>query len=429
MRALLASALLALGAAAPPLPAPVSGEKAVLAVVMTRHGVRSFIKTPPAYTWPDWSPVAPSFLTEHGYVLVTYLGRYYRRYFASIGLPMGCTHNGTYVYADVDQRTLETGRALIEGACGSANALPLYHDAAIGPGVSDSLFDGAALLTRAGKVDTVASRASVAAALPHPPGAIVTQHAAEFAALQALLDARCSGTCPAASTGTSEIVAKPGKLATLHGPIDTAAMYASSLSLEQTQCGPPIDASRLAQTTKLLVLDFNVNVRNGYNSEVRGANILAHIVGLLQAKAGLPHPDVSVPDVAGTNVVILSGHDTQLSVLGGILHAHWNLGGGFVADDIPPGGALVLVLYREPSGDYRVRVHFVYERMAQLRSASALRGGVATSSVAEFSLAALAARARGLAQRGFVVHDWTKASDARVDLAPLRDPAWTKCNP
>lgn len=438
MRTLIVTALLFLVAGAAALPAASDRGTPVFAVVMTRHGVRSFTHTPPQYRWPDWSPVAPGYLSAHGYRLMTYLGRYYHEYFASVGLPMGCAPGSTYVYADLDQRTLETGRALIDGACGSPQAVPLYHDATMGPGAHDGLFDGADWLIPAGKVDTAASRAAVAAAAPNPPGAIITQHAAEFAAEQSLLDARCSGSCPPANAGASEITAKPGGLAELRGPLDAGSSYAESLFLEQAQCAPAIDPANLMSAMQLHVLAYGVNSRNAYTPLVKGGNIFAHIVGLLEAKAGMPHPEVSVPDVAHTSVVVLSGHDTQLGALGGILDAHWALGNGLVADDMPPGGALIFELYRLRSGEYRVHLHFVYDTLAQFRSTTAIAGGIATSSVTmpgcsgvdcNLPLAQFAALAHRLSQRGFVQHDWTKASDAPVDLAPLGDPAWTRCNP
>jgi 4-phytase / acid phosphatase len=427
MRTLIACVVLFVCASSA-LPAKTNQGTPIFAVVMTRHGVRSFTKAPSEYTWPDWSPVGPGYLSRHGYVLVTYLGQYYQKYFASLGLPMNCAQQGTYVYADVDQRTLETAHALIEGACGSATGLPLYHDASLAPGVNDPFFDGSDYFVPAGKVDTDASRAAVAAAAPSPPSLIVTQNAAQFAALQSLLDARCNGKCPPANAGPSVIDAKPGGLAALHGPIDVASGYAESLFLEQAQCGPAIDPVKLEEAMKLHVLEYAINARNAYNPLVKGGNIFAHIVGMLQAKAGMPHPDVSLPDISHTNVVILSGHDTELGALGGILGAHWALGNGLVDDDMPPGGALVFVLYREPAGTYSVRVHFVYQTMAQFRSASALQDGIATSPVGEYSLAGLGTRAHELAQLGFVLHDWTNASDWVVNLAPLGDPSWTNCN-
>ncbi len=409
----------------------------ILAVVMTRHGVRSFTHAPAAYAWPDWSPVAPGYLSAHGYRLMTYLGRYYHAYFASIGLPMACASHGTYVYADVDQRTIETARALIEGACGSSDALPLYHDAQIGPGVNDTLFDGADWLVPAGRVDTAASRAAVAAAAPAPPSAIVTLHAADFAALQSLLDPRCDRTCPAASAGQTVIVAAKG-LAELRGPVDAGSAYAESLFLEEAQCGPAVDPGKLAMAMRLHVLEYNVNARNAYNPLVRGGNIFAHIVGLLEEKAGLPHPDVTVPDVSHDNVVMISGHDTQLGALGGILRAHWSLGDGLVPDDMPPGGALIFVLYHTTTGEYRVRLQFAYETLAQLRHASPLAGGIVLSPVrfsdcsggdCSMPIARLAALAHSLATKGFVQHDWTPESDAAIGLAPLGDPPWTHCDP
>jgi 4-phytase / acid phosphatase len=393
----------------------------VFAVVMSRHGVRSFTKPPQNYTWLDWSPVAPGFLTAHGYRLITFLGHYYRQYFDSIGLPVDCASHGMYVYADVDQRTLETGRALIEGACGSANALPLYHDASIGPGVNDPLFDGADFLVPAGKVDTAASIASVAAAAPKPPSSIVSQQAAAFSALQALLDPQCSGSCPRADAGPSEITGKPGALAALRGPLDTGESYVESFFLEQAQCAPALDTTKFDRALPLRVAEYTINAHNEYNSAVKGANVFAHIIGLLQAEAGMPHPDVSVPDIADDKVVMLAGHDTQLGALGGILHTAPN--------DAPPGGALVFVLYRTSAGHYHVTVQFVHQTMEQLRSATPVQDGIRMESVGDYTLTDLAASAHRLVQRGFVLHDWTTASDAPVNLAPLSDPGWTKCSP
>ncbi len=420
MRTLLACGLLFVLASSA-LPAQTEQGTAIFAVVMTRHGVRSFTKPPPSYTWLDWSPVAPGFLTAHGYKLMTFLGNYYRDYFASIGLPVNCASHGMYVYADVDQRTLETGRALIEGACGSPDAVPLYHDAAIGPGVSDPLFDGSDWLIPAGKIDTAASIASVAAAAPKPPSLVVSQNAAAFAALQYLLDAQCSGTCPRADAGPSEITAKPGGLAALRGPLAVGEGYVESMFLERAQCAPLPDAFRFHQTEWLRTTEYEINARNAYNASVKGGNVFAHIVGLLQEKAGVPHPDVSVPDVSQVNVVMLAGHDTQIGALGGILGTSMN--------GAPPGGALVFELYRRASGDYHVQMQFVHETWPQLLSNSPVQNGIMNEYFdGDFDLATLSALAHGFAQRGFVLHDWTKASDAPVDLAPLVDPPWTKCN-
>ncbi|HEY5341686.1 MAG TPA: histidine-type phosphatase, partial [Candidatus Aquilonibacter sp.] len=383
--------------------------RAIFAVVVTRHGVRSFTSTTPAYAWPDWSPVQPGFLTAHGYRLVTQLGRFYRGYFGALGLPLRCRAGGLYVYADADQRTLETARGLIEGACGAPGAIAYFHDARMGDGVRDPLFEGT------GGAEAGASVRAVTDAVGMPLGDLVGAHAADFARLQALLDPLCAASCPAATAGVDRIVVKRG-IAEVTGPLTTASKYAESLFLEYAQCGPRMDPQDLAAAMRLHVLAYDVNARNAYNPLMRGGDLFAHIVGLLQAKAGRSYPDVGVPDVARAHVAIISGHDTQLGALGGVLHAHWPLGHGLVADDMPPGGALVFVLYRGAQGDARVGLRFVYETLAQFRSDTPLPGGVAVSPVylpgcrtdeCTVPLAEFVALARVLGTRGFVVHDWT----------------------
>lgn len=422
-------ALLALApacAAAAPIPSP---GRAIFAVVVTRHGVRSFTSTPPAYAWLDWSPVQPGFLTARGYRLVTELGRFYRGYFGALGLPLRCRAGGLYVYADADQRTIETARGLIEGGCGAAGAIAHFHDARTGDGVRDPLFEGV------GRADAAASTQAVTDAVGGPLDEVVGAHAADFARLQAVLDPLCAASCPAATAGVDRIVVKRG-IAEVSGPLTTASKYAESLFLEYAQCGPAMNPQDLAAAMRLHVLAYDINARNGYNPLLRGGDLFAHIVGLLQAKTGRSHPGVGVPDVARVHVAIISGHDTQLGALGGILHAHWPLGHGLVADDMPPGGALVFVLYRGAHGDARVGLRFVYETLAQFRSDTPLPGGVAVSPVylpgcatgdCTVPLADFVALAHALGTRGFVAHDWTVSSDVPPRLVPLAEPAWTHC--
>jgi len=413
---------------------PTSG-KLVFSVVIMRHGVRSFTKTPPQYSWPDWQPVAPGFLSEHGYREVTYLGAFYHRYFASRGLPFNCADGGTYVYADLDQRTLESARAIVEGACGRPDALPLYHDVTTAPGTNDPLFNGADWLGSA--IDEAASRKAVEAVLPATPSAVVSQHAADFAALQTVLDERCSGACAPVTSGASDVVAKKG-LVELTGPVDVASGYAESLFLQYAQCGPALDTDRLAAAMRLHVLAYDINARNAYAPFVRGGNLFAHIVALLEAKAGETHTGLKGPDVAHVNVAIISGHDTQLGAIGGILNAHWEPGGGIVRDDMPPGSALVFELYRAGNGTYSAQIHFAHETLDQYRHDGLQPGGVALAPVTfpgcerggcSVPLSQLANIAQSLVAKGFVKRDWTSATDAPVALAPLRDPTWTKCLP
>jgi 4-phytase / acid phosphatase len=413
-------------------------------VVVARHGVRSLTKPPMQYAWPDWNPVSAGFLTARGYKLMTYMGAFYRSYFASEGLTMCGPARSSYVYADNEQRPYETARAIVEGACGAPDAVATYHDALAG--AADPLFDGSDYFGPAGKIDTPASLAAVTAAAPSPPSAIVTDHVADFAALQAVLDGRCPSVCTPAHVGTSEISATKN-LAELGGPIDVASGYAEALFLEYAQCRPlaqinggdaTVLATRLEGAMRLHVLAYDGNARNPYNSLVRGGNLLAHIVAMLEQKAGVADTVADAPPLDADDVAFIVGHDTQLGALGGLLNAHWDPGHGLAADDMPPGGALIFELYKGAGNEPRVRLKFATQTLAQFRSEAALPGGVAvvparfagcTGDDCSVSLASLAAIARNASSRGFVLKEWTKASDAILAFPPLVDPAWTNCSP
>lgn len=409
--------------------------RTVFAVVVTRHGVRSISKAPAQYSWADWQPVAPSYLTARGYRLMTYLGQYYRVYFDANGIPVSCTVPNVYVYADKDQRTLETGRALIDGLCGNPNAMPLHHAADLSSASDDPLFDATQWAASEHRIDAAASRAAVMAVLPKPVSGIVAQHVAAFASLQRLLDARCSGSCAPVTSGDSAVDDKEG-LSELSGPVKTASTYAEDLFLEYTQCRPDAP-SDLSDAMQLHVLAYDVNARNSYNPLVRGGTLFGHIVGMLEAKAGIGHGEVAIPDIARDNVVVFSGHDTQLGALGGILDAHWQPGGGLAADDMPPGGALIFELYKAASNQYRVRTHFAYETMEQMHHYKLIDGGVTSVPVrlrgctgvdCSVSLEQLRALSRTIASKGLVRKEWTQESVDAVNLDPLLNPKWTQCS-
>lgn len=187
---------------------------------------------------------------------------------------------------------------------------------------------------------------------------------------------------------------------------------------------------------RLHVYAYDVNARNAYNPLVRGGNLFAHVVGLMQEKIGIAHPNVEVPDVKNDAMAFMVGHDTQLGALGGILDAHWSLTNGLVDDDMPPGGAIVFELYASDAGEYRVRLRFVYETLPQFMSDTKLADGIrsvpitfagCSRSDCSVPVSRFAQIADGLNARGFVQKEWTQNTLAPVALAPLTDPPWSKC--
>src|SRR5271166_2233917 len=103
------------------------------------------------------------------------------------GAPVNC--KGVFVYADKDQRTLYTARALVEGLCGSPDAVPIFHEKDMS--ASDPIFNAMAWFAKTRGIDVDASKLAVAAVAGSPPSTIVMWHAEEFSTLQRILDTRC----------------------------------------------------------------------------------------------------------------------------------------------------------------------------------------------------------------------------------------------
>lgn len=350
-------------------------------VIVTRHGVRSISNTPENYEWPSWEPVKESFLTEHGYHLMTLMGDFYRKdpkgafYRDSPeALRAECKSHGVFVYADKDQRTLFTAQALVKGQC-PGDDVPIFHEKDLS--ASDPIFNGAAWLAERRLVDERASSQAAGAVTGSPPSTIVMAHANDFSMLQRLLDTRCGARCAPVARGRSAIAVKNG-LAGLGGPLATASSYAEDLFLEYAQCrrieqmtNDPMFNTDLEAAMRLHVLAYNVNARNSYNPLVRGGTLLAHIVEMLDQRVGRHLGNVKIPTFDGkTTLVIFSGHDTQLGALGGLLDAHWKPEGGIVADDMPPGSALIFDLIGAQDGKYRVRLRFAAMTLKQFRAMS-----------------------------------------------------------
>ena len=277
---------------------------------------------------------------------MTLMGRFYAN---NAGIKVDCDHQGVFVYADKDQRTLLTAQALVKGLCPNVE-IPIFHETKMS--ASDPIFNGAAWLSGLGRIDAGASSRAVAAVAGSPPSTIVMSHAEDFSMFQRILDRRCvppkpcapdtrcdsKKPCAPVATGASTIEYKNEGLAELGGPLAKASTYAEDVFLEYAQCRPTAeiapslhDAASLDDETlqtdlragmRLHVLAYDANARNAYNPLVRGGTLLAHIVGLLDQKAGregVLKDLVTPPEVTDkTTLAIFSGHDTQLGALGGI---------------------------------------------------------------------------------------------------------------
>ncbi len=344
------------------------------AAVVIRHGVRSPTWEPArlnqysAQPWPDFG-VPPGNLTPRGAQLIKLMGGYYHDWFVREKLisPQGCADaERVRIWADTDQRTVETGRAL------SVSLLPGCKIAvgSLGADESDPLFAGSA------EPDAARAREAIQARLkPH----LFEDHKAAFDTLQDILgDAPKKLFQPLVPVSVSI----NGAAAQLNGPFNTGSTLSENLLLEYANgfAGKELGWGRLNEAKLQQVLEIHTVYadlmrRTPYLAATRGANLIARILGALRDAAAGKSKDA---------MLVLAGHDTNLSNLSGMLGLTWRLP-GYQPDDTPPGGALVFSLWRDGDGPYTVRVRYVAQSMMQMHEAA--QGPPEFADVLECSLA------------------------------------------
>lgn len=341
-------------------------------VILTRHGVRSPIwekdrlSQYAADPWPDWQ-VAPGYLTPHGRVLMTLMGAYYREWLTSEDLlpRSGCDGAAeTYIWADTDERTIETGSALAgtlaPGCTIAVHSLPegendpLFHPAAAGVPRPDPALAAKALRERMAIL----------------PGR------APFDLLQPVLTSAIAPAKPVAFVEKVSVEAN-GKSVDLTGSVAAASTLAEDLLLEYANgwSGAQFGWGRLNVGDLRRILELHAAYadlmrRTPYLAQAAGSNLAAHILDSMeQAATGKPAPGAL--GSPGTKVLIVSGHDTNISNISGMLGLSWALP-GYPANETPPGGALMFALWRDESGGYQVSTRYVAQTLEQMHDATPL---------------------------------------------------------
>ncbi|WP_395397532.1 histidine-type phosphatase [Novosphingobium sp. BL-8A] len=364
--AALAAPLAAASAEKPPERTDGSGLTVDHVVLVMRHGVRPPTKDPamPAGTargdWPRW-PVNPGWLTPHGAEAIAGLGISDARAFRSAGLlPEGeCPATGTvHVVADSDQRTIATAAAWLEALaphCGlTAEHRPQDEQ--------DPLFSP----IEAGKVAWNPANADAAVARAAGPGGLAAHDARERALAMRLDRVLCGAqaasaqeTCGISAAASAFKPATPGGRPKLSGMLDKASTAAQVLLLEFAE-GKPMDqvgwgrtsAADIAAFSRFHALEFELLARP---RPVAAANFsgLAPIV-----EQGLSGP---------ARITMISGHDTNVANLGGLLSVHWQIP-GFATDDPAPGGAIVIESLHDRAGRNFIRLSYRAQTLAGIRA-------------------------------------------------------------
>jgi 4-phytase/acid phosphatase len=227
-------------------------------------------------------------------------------------------------------------------------------------GQPDELFSGV------GMPDPEKMLAAVRERIGTNPQKLLAEHRAALDALQSILKGKLE---------TPEVgVAIKGKTVEMTGPLATGSTFSEALLLEYANGmeGASLGWGRLTRAKLDQVLEIHgvyadLMRRTPYLARSRGSNLLAHILRSLdQAASGKSTPGAL--GRPGDAVLLLSGHDTNLSNLSGMLGLTWKLD-GYQQDDTPPGGALIFALWRDAAGKYSVRLRYVAQSLDQMRQA------------------------------------------------------------
>jgi 4-phytase / acid phosphatase len=359
------------------------GQKLQFVVLLGRHGVRSFsvggsqINAYSAAPWPTWS-VQSGYLTAHGYQLMQVFGAYDRLQLSGEGLlsAIGCDDaTRITIYADSDERTRETGRALAAGlfpGCPpEVKGLP--------QGTPDALFHP--LEAHIGSVDPALAVAAIAGSIGGDPNNPTQAFRAQLTELDGILS-KCGD--PAAPIGRQSILDIPAKLtpgseghlAELRGPLNTASTLAENILLEYTEgmnasevgwgC---VNGANLRSLIDLHTAASEFSQRPKPIARVQASNLLHQIAeSLRQAATG--KPVAGAIGRASDKALFLIGHDTNIASVAGLLGLHWIADGR--RDDTPPGGALVFELWRAEDGKDSVRVYYTTQTLEQMRASIVL---------------------------------------------------------
>ena len=350
-----------------------------MVVMLTRHGVRSPLASQAeldkysAAPWPKWE-VAPGIQTAHGNELIKIFGAWNRTQWINQGLlnAQGCADAPhVTIIADTDQRTRETGKMLAEALLpGCSVTVHSKFD-----GASDPLFRP--LAAGGTHPDAALAVAAVLGRIGGDPKNLVEAYRPQLAALDRILSG--CGHFPANSNRTSifdiPTSLKPGageSPITARGPIPTGGTLAENLLLEYTQgmsdadtgwgC---LDGATLRYLMQLDTAAWEYASRTPAIARANASNLLDHIEkSMEQSVTGKAIPGAL--GKPGDRLVILAGHDSNITAVAGALGIDWAIDGR--VDDTPPGGALLFELWRSRThGKPFVRLEYTAQTLEQMR--------------------------------------------------------------
>ena len=334
-------------------------------VLVSRHGVRAPTDSPKlveytrSRTWPKW-PVKDSFLTLRGKMLASRMGEYYAMEFSARGLlPAGGPPpvRDVYVWADLDQRTRETGAALLEGIFGCQDSCP---DAGSDYGDDDPLFHpvrgGTCILDPGAAKKAVLEQAGGSLEKALEPYRGVVREIGDV--LDCCAPRLCDPQrldCSLENLPSAIKEDKKKGAISLSGPIAVGSTASEVFLLEYAQAmsdvawDPAATPEKINRLLGLHELQFRLMQRTPYIAKRQGSALTRQVLETLRQSAE-KKSDAMRPVPAEAKLVIYVGHDTNLANIAGLLGIDWAFPSG-LGDKTPPAGAMVFELLRDAAGD------------------------------------------------------------------------------
>ncbi|HEY4300441.1 MAG TPA: histidine-type phosphatase [Candidatus Didemnitutus sp.] len=350
-----------------------------LAIVLTRHGVRTPLQANEELDrysgkpWPAWS-LPPGMLTAHGYRQMVLMGEYYRDRYVAAGLLSGhadLDREVVYFNADNDARTIASAQGIAEGlmpgekvavaALPQGTVDPLYRPAQVPVGNPDRQLAAAAVLGSVGGDGANVDRTwaptlhDLRRVVYGPDGKLPPGR-------DPGLD-RPTQILPGAGDGTVRLA---GGMSVARHVIETMILeYEDGHPMDEVGWGR-VSPAMLAEFTALHAATFQLSSGMFTAAQIQGSNLVSHILETIdQAVSGQPRTGAF--GTPRSRLVILAGHDTNIVNVAGMLGLHWIIPGS--GDNCPlPGGSLIFELRQHRrDGRYEVRVLYVAQTLEQGR--------------------------------------------------------------
>jgi 4-phytase / acid phosphatase len=365
-----------------------SGDTIREIIVLARHGVRAPIESETrssaynAQPWPAW-PVEPGVLTPHGTEALRLLGEFYRSRYSAL-LQNSCENRGIYVEANTTQRTVASAKALLTGLAPDCTIEVHFR-----PNQRNPLFVPVEnnAVNRQELTDATQGR------MADQPAWFANAFARPMEKMHhVLLDctgSNCDKTKPDFRTTQVKNGVATERNPREENPVTLGADFAENFLLEYTE-GMPMDQvawGRISRDDLNDLMEMNTRyhdfmLRTPYSAQVAGSDLAAHIRDtVLNAVTGTALSGRL--GLAKDRFILLDGHDSNLTWLGGLLRLDWLLPDQ-TFNATPPGSALVFEVHANKEGKNSVRVLFVSQTLDQMRLLRPLKGDEQPSVVPVF---------------------------------------------